>query len=248
MANYYFPTVVQPSIPATAMTPLEHLILCEMFEFEVDGDAFYFFAQEGSASTVSLDIQELKAHLDDSPSPSGPLVDHIREQLEAVEDDSGTIDLDLSDFGEGILFQDIVRRHADLDHVTIISAWTCDKMRPDGFGGSITVVTADHVLAANTARSEGELLDRAEYGELGRAPGYGSHVLLRLDEKKVRESIDAIIGAGLPSALDATAVTDQDIRAACAKAAEAADLAAQHEALLAIVARGAIAIARERTA
>lgn len=76
------------------------------------------------------------------------------------------LELDLSDLGEANILQAIVRRCEQLDHVTITSAWTCTKMRPDGFGGGITVVTAERILSSSTIQMEGELLDRAEYGDL----------------------------------------------------------------------------------
>jgi len=248
MADYYFPTVVRPSIPSSAITPLELRLLCEMFDSEQDGDAIYFFSSEGPADTVYLDLVELKDLLGDESLPSSPIVDCVRKQIATIEDDSGEIDLDLSDLGEAVIFQDIVRRCADLGHVTITAAWTCSKMRPDGFGGGITVVTADHILSASTTQMECELLDRAEYGELGCAPGHGSHVLLRLSEADIRSAIDTLANAGLPSSTEASKVTDGDIRTACRKAAEAANLAVHHDALAAVAARAAIEIARHRDA
>ena len=43
-------------------------------------------------------------------------------------------------------------------------------MRPDGFGGGITVVTADQILSSSTLHMEGELFDRAEQAALARTP------------------------------------------------------------------------------
>ena len=252
MADYHSPTVVRPTIPASAIAPLELLILGEMFESERDGDAFYFYSSDGPSGTVYPSIKLLKEYLADYPSPSSSIAVCVREQLESLPDggvgDEGEIDLDLSDLGDGAIFQEIVRRSEELDHVTITSAWTCSKMRPDGFGGGVTVITADHILSASTNQMECELLDRAEYGELGCAPGHGSHILLRLSEADIRSAIDAIVGAGIPASAEASNVTDEDIRIACRNAAEAANLTVRHDDLATVAARAAIEIARQRNA
>ena len=56
----------------------------------------------------------------------------------------------------GVDPQDIVRRAPEIDHLTVTMAFTCSKMRPDGFGGLAMLITAD------TIRSESAhtLLDR----------------------------------------------------------------------------------------
>jgi len=163
MADYYSPTVVRPSISADAITSLELAVLKQMFEFEADGDAIYFFSSEGPSDTIWLDIETLKAGLAEHAERSGALA--------AAGNDDEEIELDLPDLGGAEIFQGIVRRCEGLSAVVITSAWTCTKMRPDGFGGGVTVVTADHILSSSTAQMECELLDRAESGEAGGAPG-----------------------------------------------------------------------------
>lgn len=88
-------------------------------------------------------------------------------------------------------------------------------MRPDGFGGGTSVITADHILSGNTNQLECELLDRAEYGDLGCAPGHGSHVLVRLEEADVRRTIDELFDSIDPSAIAREDVTNEDIRDGC---------------------------------
>lgn len=161
MADYHSPTVVRPSIPAAAITLLELALLTGMFEHEADDDTIYFYSSEGPSDLVWLDIADLRPLLDSEPMPSGPIVEMIRNRLAETAPDETELELDLSDLAEAVLFQGIVRRCAQLDHITIVSAWTCTKMRPDGFGGGITVVTADHILSSSTIHMEGELLDRA---------------------------------------------------------------------------------------
>ena len=84
MADYHSPTVVRPSIPLAAITPLEHALLCQIFEHESDDDAVYFFASDGPCDTVWLDIADIKSLLADEPTPSGPVVEMIRAKLTDV--------------------------------------------------------------------------------------------------------------------------------------------------------------------
>jgi hypothetical protein len=168
MADYYSPTVVRPSISADAITTLELAVLKQMFEFEADGDAIYFFSSEGPSDTIWLGIETLKAGLAEQTETPGALAEIVRAALEATGAEDDEIELDLSDLGGAGIFQGIVRRCEGLSAVVITSAWTCTKMRPDGFGGGVTVVTADHILSSSTAQMECELLDRAESGG---APG-----------------------------------------------------------------------------
>tara|TARA_R110000868_G_scaffold363120_2_gene625375 strand:- start:2654 stop:3400 length:747 start_codon:yes stop_codon:yes gene_type:complete len=218
MADYHSPTVVRPSIPASAITRLELALLTDMFEQEPDGDAIYFYSSEGPCDTVWLDVAELKDMLADEAMPSGRIVEMIRAQLAEAGPDETELELDLSDLGEAEILQGIVRRCEQLDHVSIVSAWTCTKMRPDGFGGGITVVTADHILASSTVHMEGELLDRAEHGELGRAPGHGLHPVLTLSEAEVRSMVTDIQKAYAETDVAVVEVADAHIRQGCIEA------------------------------
>jgi hypothetical protein len=53
------------------------------------------------------------------------------------------------------IFQDIVRRSARLRYVTAISAFTCSKMRPDGFGGMAVLITPSAVVGKSTSDHPG---------------------------------------------------------------------------------------------
>lgn len=215
MADYYSPTVVRPSIPASAITPLELALLTHMFEHEPDGDAIYFYASDGPSDTVWLDIADLKVMLQDEPMPSGAVIEMIRSKSAEADPDETELELDLSDLGDAAIFQQIVRRCDQLDHVTITSAWTCTKMRPDGFGGGVTVVTADHILSSSTSEMECRLLDKAEHGELGCAPGHGRHPVLTLAEEDVRSMLTDIQKAHAGADTAAIEVSDTHIRQAC---------------------------------
>ena len=62
------------------------------------------------------------------------IADVVRAEIAKGDLGEDEFELDFSMIGYDLIFQDIVRRSPDLDHVQIIAAWTCTKMRPDGFG------------------------------------------------------------------------------------------------------------------
>jgi hypothetical protein len=66
---------------------------------------------------------------------------------------------------------------ATLDRVTVVTSFTCSKMRPDGFGGMAVLITADTIKGKSTEDILCELLDDTEHCPLGIAPGFGEHVL-----------------------------------------------------------------------
>lgn len=248
MADYHSPTVVRPSIPASAITPLELALLTEMFEHEPDGDAIYFYSSEGPTDTVRLDMAKLKIMLAEEVVPSAPLIETIRAALAEADSDDAELELDLSDLGEAAIFQNIVRRCATLDHVTIVSAWTCTKMRPDGFGGGITVVTADHILSSSTVDMECRLLDRAEHGDLGCAPGRGIHPVVPLAETEVRSMVADIQQAYAGTDVGQVEVADTHIRQGCIEAAGKLNLDEELRCIEFSAATAAIRIARAASA
>jgi hypothetical protein len=74
----------------------------------------------------------------------------VTDLLARVPVDNVEIELDFSDrYWESIL-QDIVRRSATLRYVTAVSAFTCSKMRPDGFGGMAVLITGSDVMGKST--------------------------------------------------------------------------------------------------
>jgi hypothetical protein len=248
MADYHSPTVVRPSIPASAITRLELALLTAIFEHEPDGDALYFYASEGPSSTIWLDIADLKDMLADEPMPSGPIVEMVRKAVAEAEPDEAELELDLSDLGEAAILQAVVRRCEQLDHVTITSAWTCTKMRPDGFGGGITVVTAERILSSSTIQMEGELLDRAEFGDLARAPGHGRHAILMLDEAEVRSAVTGVQEAYAETDVAVVDVADAHVRQGCIEAIGALNLDEQLRQIEFGAAMAAIRIARAASA
>lgn len=171
MADYYSPTVVNPFLPSDAISLIEILVLTQMYDWEHSGDRLYFFNETGRPSEIELHVAEVRDLIDAAPSDAGRLVKLLTIELSTLEPEQATFTLDVGDHLDAEIFQDILSRCPDVDHITITSAWTCSKMRPDGFGGSVTVITAEKILTESTSSLEDHLLDRALHGEFGASPG-----------------------------------------------------------------------------
>jgi hypothetical protein len=153
MADYFTPTVIQPAIPAGDITPLERLLLSHIFVAEPDGESLYFYADERPADMIWIDRAPIEAALAQSKTAvDSTAVGVVTEQLARVPADNVEIELDLSGSScwESI-FQDIVRRSVTLRYVTAVSAFTCSRMRPDGFGGMAVLITPSAVIGKSTS-------------------------------------------------------------------------------------------------
>ena len=151
MADYYSPTVIQPPIPVAAMTPLERLLLENIFSAESVGDDLYFYAEEGPVDFIVLSRAEIDEALAASNETAGTAPTFVAERLSRVAPEEAEIDLDLS--GGSIwefMFQEIVRRSPTLRYITAITSFECSKMRPDGFGGMAVLITADRIISKST--------------------------------------------------------------------------------------------------
>lgn len=157
MADYHQPTVIQQTIPNADMTPLEKLILSQVFACEPDGDGTYFYAEESTSDLITLPAGDLSASLAVSASVPSMLYDalqqhpFIKETLPHLADDDEA-EFTLDDIGYEAILQDIVRRSSTLNHLTVVAAFTCSKMRPDGFGGAATFITADSIEFMSTSQ------------------------------------------------------------------------------------------------
>jgi hypothetical protein len=158
MADYFSPTVVQPSIPIADMTPIERLVLSLIFDAEPDGDALYLHAAFGPSDMLTVSREELQEALNASSTTNSAIADYAAERLAAASPDDIGVDLDFSCTPCEVILQDIVRRSETLDYVTLVSAFTCSKMRPDGFGGMATLITADTIRGKSTSDFLEELL------------------------------------------------------------------------------------------
>jgi hypothetical protein len=149
MADYYEQTVVQQTIPDADMTPLERLLLSHIFQSERDGDGWYFFAEEYPNQMVLAARADLEQALASSPATDSILHRCVSEQLANAAADAIEIDLDFSGTS-WIIFQEIVGRSKTLQYITVVTAFTCSRMRPDGFGGMAVLITPDAILGKST--------------------------------------------------------------------------------------------------
>ncbi len=135
MADYYSQTVFQPVIPAHLLTE-EDLDFFNAFYIEAEkeqsGESYYLFADEWCSSAVLCN-------------------EETGEETELEEDDLIN------------RFQEIIRRSKGaLPWVSMEKAYTCSKMRPDGFGGSAIFITADDVKYVSTGYWLEEQIDKLE--------------------------------------------------------------------------------------
>jgi hypothetical protein len=167
MADYFSPTVIQPTIPLADITPLERLLLSDIFSAEPDGDGLYFCAEESPADIVALSRAELAAALAASETFASSLNAYVAERLADLPSDEDAMDLDLSTASWEFIFQGIVRRSNTLRYVTAVSSFTCSKMRPDGFGGRAVLITAAAVMGKSTNDILEDFLAEAGLDETG---------------------------------------------------------------------------------
>ncbi len=250
MADYFSPTVVQPTIPQNAMTPLERLLLSRIFTSEPDGDGLYFYAEQGINDMPVYDIDEIRAALTASGDTESQAADLVHAELAKLDADAAYLQLDMTEASWETIFQSVVRRTPTLAYVSVTSSWTCSKMRPDGFGGMAVLITADDVMVRSTESIVDEMLGLAEYGPVGVEPGLGSHVLLSLDEEDVVAQIDRIFASTPPPGIDRAEIALGDVRSACERNAAYVDYAEskRYQTLLAALHAVCIAAARKHAA
>jgi hypothetical protein len=175
MADYYEQTVVQQSIPVADMTPIERLVLSRVFEAVEEPSAVYFFAELNPAMSIYAGRSEVEAALAASQDAKGVAFNCVTEQLEAADPDSTDIDIDLSGTSWEYIFQDIVKRSKTLRYISVVAAFTCSKMRLDGFGGMAILITAHAVIGKSTNDLLEEFLDAAGLDERAVAEWAGLH-------------------------------------------------------------------------
>lgn len=161
MASYESPTIIQPTIPLTDMTPLEQLLLGEIFTAEPDGEGLYFFAESTTNDMPECDVEDLRDALAASVDATSEANAFVRGALGAARADDQTLTLDMSIISWECLFQDIVRRSSSLTYITAISAFTCSKMRVDGFGGLAVLITEKQIQGKSLDDVLNDFIDHA---------------------------------------------------------------------------------------
>jgi hypothetical protein len=150
MADYYQPTVVQQIIPDADMTPLERLLLGEIFQSERVNDGWYFFAEDDPAVVITVQRAELDQALAAPHDRGNSAYRCVIEQIETADPETVEVDLDLSTTSWEFFLQDIVKRSTTVAYISVVAALTCNRMRADGFGGLAILITPDAIVAKST--------------------------------------------------------------------------------------------------
>jgi hypothetical protein len=151
MADYFEHTVIQQIIPDRDMTRLERLLLSRIFDGERDGEGWFFHTGEGPVMMISATRAELDQALAASTEIESTAHAYIAERLAAADADAAKIDLDLSGTSWEFFIQDIVKRSGTLRYVSIVTAFTCSRMRPGGFGGMAVLITPEAIVGKSTS-------------------------------------------------------------------------------------------------
>lgn len=138
MADYMNQSVFQPSIPKHLINDEDRRII-EAFGITLESDRedkFYLYAEEWCCS----------GYLD--PEEAGG------DEIELCEGDLFT------------KLQEIIRRsNGELPWISKESAYTCSRMRPDGFGGGTVFITADDIQYCFTSQWLEERISEVESGD-----------------------------------------------------------------------------------
>jgi hypothetical protein len=150
MADYYTPTVIDPVIPISAMLPIERLFLAKVFGEEVDDETAYYYSDDGANDLIFMPVDEVRAALDAATLETSRLAQKLIDEQPNAILGGEEIELDMCGDLWAEVLQDIVRRSPDIDHLTVTMAFTCSKMRPDGFGGLAMLITASEIRSGST--------------------------------------------------------------------------------------------------
>ena len=150
MANYSVPTIVQQQIPCCDITTLEFLILTQIFDHAVEEGTISFYHAIEPQCTLVLDLAQLHAALSAPENNGTTALSHLVAQFGGEIAAAAGMQFDASDDCWTGIFQDIVKRSETIDHISIVSTFVCDKMRVDGFGGAVILITKDTIRYAST--------------------------------------------------------------------------------------------------
>jgi hypothetical protein len=124
----------------------------------------YFFSELGPPDMTAIERAALEAALAasdlDVDNTANAFVRQQLAGLNAEERQDTRIDVDFSDMSWQSIFQDIVRRSSTLKYVSVVSSFTCSRMRSDGFYGAAVVISADAILGKSTNDLLEEFIDQ----------------------------------------------------------------------------------------
>lgn len=169
MADYFNQTVIQPNIPAQSMTPLERLLLTNMFAWEIDHGEYYFFAEDSPNPMLTVEARDLRAAIAASQQYPSSALPAIQDQISRCDPNAQTLYLDLSSIPWESVFQDLLLHNPEIPYISAITSFTCSKMRPDGFGGLAVLITAKAIRGKSTHDVLEDLLEEEEAGSFAPA-------------------------------------------------------------------------------
>lgn len=149
------------------MTALERLPLSRIFQSERDGQAWYFFDEDNPSTMIRTTRAELAEALALSADHDSTAHRYVTKKLAAVSAEADEIDLDVSDTSFEFFLQDIVKRSPTLAYISVVAAFTCSRMRPNGFGGMAILITADAICGKSTNDLIAEFLSDAGFDSDG---------------------------------------------------------------------------------
>jgi hypothetical protein len=162
MADYYTPTVVQQVIPFIDITPLECLLLGQIFQSDTVESGLYFTSEDGPNDMIWVERESLRTCLDDPAAKGSAAHAEILHQCSEALKGDDDVEIDASMEWWTAVFQDIVRRSSTLDHISVIMSYTCSKLRADGLGGMAMLITAQAVRSKSTEDILAEFINEAE--------------------------------------------------------------------------------------
>ncbi|ADU15366.1 hypothetical protein [Asticcacaulis excentricus] len=157
MTDYHSTSVVDPKIPLSDMSPLELFLLTQFFQSDLEAEGLFLYAEQSIDHMPTVLVGALRQAYADSLAFESQILPAVRLWLDEVSDadaDSETdfdLDAHLNTYPYEVILQDIVRRSPTLSYLTVEVAHTCTKMRPDGFGGSATLIHAEGIEFQSTS-------------------------------------------------------------------------------------------------
>ncbi len=151
MADYYSPCVVTPPIPLADLSATEAALLLAMFEYEMAEDTVYLFASRDVEEAPVIDTQKILKALFEDMKIDCEAARILAAALQATDENTRAIVIDMSAYSVDQVFQDIVARSSTIDYIVVTGSFMCSSMKPDGFGGMATVITARAVAGKSTS-------------------------------------------------------------------------------------------------
>ncbi|GLR66904.1 hypothetical protein GCM10010909_15840 [Acidocella aquatica] len=161
MADYRSPTVVQQMIPVSDMTSLEHLLLTNIFDAEPHEDKLYLSTYESPASLIWVSRAELEVALAAPENAIYKKVADFTEDLQKSPASETSVMLDVSMMSWEVMLQNVIKRSETLKYISAVTSYTCSKMRLDGWGGYVVLITAGMISGKGTDDILGEMLEDA---------------------------------------------------------------------------------------